>query len=1478
MTVQVTLELEADESGLVTGVKVARSEFKKLEDDVQGTGTQARRTSREMRSLGNETERTGKRAQTLGQQLFSVRSALAGLGLGLATREVVRAGLAFDGYNNSLLAVVGSQAQASNEIAFVREEADRLGLNVRALTDDYVKLTAASVGTTLQGRETRELFTATAEAARVLNLSTANTSGILNAFTQVMSKGTVQAEELRGQIGDRLPGAFRLAADALGVTQEKLNDMLANGEVLAEDLLPKLARRIRSEFGEGLAAAVDSPAASFERLHNAIFELQVFVANSGLLQGLADGADLLTNAISNAEGKIISVRSVVVQTVASIEIGIETLRAMFTVVITAIDVLTDTALNNIRRTVAEQARLIASVYDKLPDFILDNTLAGTGRDFFLELAASVEAGIRPAADLQDEIDGINAGLIESRDRIRENADGLSEYYQAQADGSAAAARFNRDLAATRDGFNGLPPSIKKAKDELTFYEETLEKLTSTLTDSTEVAFLNIELAIEEATIALGAESVVVQQLIALYERLNGVKEDATRNGREPDANGLSPATEGFLGVGSQLAADLSAGENGFRALGQAAQSAASIIQNEFADNQDLKDVDNFLNAVGIGLVAGQSGGSAGLNAISAGLSTFASTGHPAFAAAAAVVAALTTPSSNRPGVTIRNGTAQSQFNSGSGGRGLDSLGRTSALGSFTLDRENDVALTELANTIVQFDNAIAQILGDELSGAAADALAATSSTFQGNDLNSRQILEDRFNTILSVVDAGIRRAVEQFGGSLEDQISTLGAALEIEASIGRGDDLFKGSLALGDALDFLQNMAEPGERLADVYTRLVQSTETFTLALELFGAVGDRTAEQLVTAGDAIAQSLGGVERANSLFDSIFNNLFSDEERINANLNQARAGADTRLGAAGLSADTTADQFREIFTAALLEGNPETIAQLAEAGAALAEVVALEQDLADLRESSLADQVQAAEALAQVTEEINGRLASNTLTGFQQSVRNLSLDLADLTQRTIDAGGSTRDLVQIQIAAALEFQRLRDELRLNTLDIAAQLFGTPLEEIEARIAEIQQGTTLGLDSVTDELDRTFDQWERGLVRIQGFLDDLLLDDSLSPLTPQQRLDEALRQFRATVSAANAGDLDALGNAPGAGRALLEEALAFFPRAGGDFQAIFNEVRESLAGIGNPVSLGGGPGGGGGINAEELANLLAERDRIRFEAEARDRASLAGQLVNNLRDLAGATGQSVVDLAAELGVELRGITEALGIDLQSLTLDTTLQLANLANRLGIELTELADGLNISLGTLTNANSLLNDALEARIDALPPDLRDQLRPLLTAIETATSEASANAAIAQLEDATAALPPEFAAALAPFLANVDVVTAADDQISELRSLNSTQDLALQNLEAIGSALGARVVRREDKNPNLDGHKPLTQGFSSTFQETQSGILDALITIREDDSSAREFTQRQMLELLEQINEALRRNGNGLDPLKRTFTKELV
>ncbi|MGK9450433.1 tape measure protein [Acidithiobacillus caldus] len=101
-----------------------------------------------------------------------------------------------------------------------------------------------------------------------MGLSAQETTGALLAISQMMSKGTVQAEELRGQLGDRLPGTFQIAARAMGVSTSALSDMLDKGELLATDFLPKFAAQLEKD----IPASTNGTQNAINRLGNATEE------------------------------------------------------------------------------------------------------------------------------------------------------------------------------------------------------------------------------------------------------------------------------------------------------------------------------------------------------------------------------------------------------------------------------------------------------------------------------------------------------------------------------------------------------------------------------------------------------------------------------------------------------------------------------------------------------------------------------------------------------------------------------------------------------------------------------------------------------------------------------------------------------------------------------------------------------------------------------------------------------------------------------------------------------------------------------------------------------------------------------------------------------------------------------------------------------------------------------------------------------
>lgn len=179
---------------------------------------------------------------------------------------------------NSLKAITGSGAAAKESMGFISSEANRLGQDVTTLAKSYTQLVAAGNRSNLTTKQMRDVFSSLSETATVLQFDAQKTEGSFRALTQMLSKGKVQAEELRGQLGEHLPGAFGIAADAMGVTEAALDSMLKKGQVSAAELLTKLPAALRKAYGEGLPGALQRSSVAIARMQN---EAKAFGAGIG---------------------------------------------------------------------------------------------------------------------------------------------------------------------------------------------------------------------------------------------------------------------------------------------------------------------------------------------------------------------------------------------------------------------------------------------------------------------------------------------------------------------------------------------------------------------------------------------------------------------------------------------------------------------------------------------------------------------------------------------------------------------------------------------------------------------------------------------------------------------------------------------------------------------------------------------------------------------------------------------------------------------------------------------------------------------------------------------------------------------------------------------------------------------------------------------------------------------------------------------
>ena len=230
--------------------------------------------------------------QSFRSKLLSAFAPVAGIAaISVAIKSMVGVIFTQTKQLDSLSAGFKSVITDSNELSKVystlNNMAENYGISINTLKTEYLAFAAASKGTALEGEEAMKVFDALTFSMGKLGASEESTHRALIAVTQMMSKGTVASEELRGQLGEALPGAFNLAAKAMGTTTMGLGKMLKLGEVSASVMLPKLAAELNKTYRTG-TDKIDTLTAAQGRYSTALTKLVADIEAAQVFKPLID--------------------------------------------------------------------------------------------------------------------------------------------------------------------------------------------------------------------------------------------------------------------------------------------------------------------------------------------------------------------------------------------------------------------------------------------------------------------------------------------------------------------------------------------------------------------------------------------------------------------------------------------------------------------------------------------------------------------------------------------------------------------------------------------------------------------------------------------------------------------------------------------------------------------------------------------------------------------------------------------------------------------------------------------------------------------------------------------------------------------------------------------------------------------------------------------------------------------------------------
>lgn len=298
-----TNNLSKSTAGLVTASKSAASILSDLTTKHTRHGEAINKSTASLGGFTNGGRTTLSLLQRFKGELLAATSAYVGFyGVIGNGQKVLEAYNTRQAIKNQLAISVGNDtAKIAEEYAYVQGQAERLGVSFESLAKGYAKFLASG---TLAGRsknELRVIFESFSEVGRVANLTEENMDGVFKALEQVMSKGSIQAEELRGQLGDRLFGAFQVAADALKKEFPNLNKAMKDGVVTSNELI-KIAEKYREIVAAQLPESLKSLAAEQDRLTTSIFNFKTLVADSGFADAFGKFVTKLKDFFNSAKG------------------------------------------------------------------------------------------------------------------------------------------------------------------------------------------------------------------------------------------------------------------------------------------------------------------------------------------------------------------------------------------------------------------------------------------------------------------------------------------------------------------------------------------------------------------------------------------------------------------------------------------------------------------------------------------------------------------------------------------------------------------------------------------------------------------------------------------------------------------------------------------------------------------------------------------------------------------------------------------------------------------------------------------------------------------------------------------------------------------------------------------------------------------------------------------------------------------------
>lgn len=226
---------------------------------------------------------------------------------------------------NAVMLKTAFGSDAAKEMAFLRSESDRLGISLLDNVKAYSKIAFSLKLMGIEGEKAKEVFTAFSEASLAFGMSQDDLNRAFKAIEQMYSKGTAQAEEIRGQLTEAgIPGVWQIAAKSMDMTSEQFDKAVTNREIKSAELIENLSKSLKVLAAPGLQKGLRTIEPTLGRFQNTFLDISQAIyqdflpAIKSLLESIRNVVQMLWvvldpvfSSIGYAVGRLMSVVQVI---------------------------------------------------------------------------------------------------------------------------------------------------------------------------------------------------------------------------------------------------------------------------------------------------------------------------------------------------------------------------------------------------------------------------------------------------------------------------------------------------------------------------------------------------------------------------------------------------------------------------------------------------------------------------------------------------------------------------------------------------------------------------------------------------------------------------------------------------------------------------------------------------------------------------------------------------------------------------------------------------------------------------------------------------------------------------------------------------------------------------------------------------------------------------------------------------------------